>query len=125
MLRDDIIEYSLDTHHSEEKGVELRKVIWKVAFWMTIITAAEVVVGILFPKSGVSEWAWFGIKLGYIILTLVKGAFIVLTFMHLGEERKGLKYVILLPYFAFGSYLIFVLINEGNAIFDALTGVAL
>jgi hypothetical protein len=30
MERDDIIEYSLDAHHSEEQGVKLRKTIWKV-----------------------------------------------------------------------------------------------
>ena len=29
MLRDDIIEYSLDTHHSEEQGKVIRKKIYK------------------------------------------------------------------------------------------------
>jgi hypothetical protein len=44
--------------------------------------------------------------------------------MHLGDERKGLKYVILLPYFVFAAYLIFILLNEGTAIFGALSEVA-
>jgi len=57
----------------------------------------------------------------FIGLTLVKAGYIVLSFMHLGDERKGLKYVILIPYFIFILYLIFVLITEGNAIFANLT----
>ena len=121
MLRDDIIEYSLEGHHSEEEGVKLRKTIWKVTAILTIITVLEVAVGIVFPKSSVSEGAWTAIKLGYIILTLVKAAYIVLSFMHLGDERKGMRYVILIPYFIFALYLIFVLITEGNAIFATLT----
>ena len=42
MERDDIIEYSLDAHHSEEQGVLLRKKIWKVTALLTIITAVAV-----------------------------------------------------------------------------------
>ncbi len=121
MLRDDIIEYSLEGHHSEEEGVKLRKTIWKVTAILTIITALEVAVGIMFPKSAVSEGVWTAIKISYIVLTLVKAAYIVLSFMHLGDERKAMRYVILVPYFIFALYLIFVLINEGNAIFAALT----
>ena len=121
MERDDVIEYSLDAHHNEEQGVILRKKIWKVAIILTVITVFEVVVGILFPKSSVSEGAWTTIKMAYIALTLVKAAYIVLSFMHLGDERKGMRYVILVPYFIFALYLIFVLITEGNAIAATLT----
>ncbi|MEY3439278.1 MAG: hypothetical protein RL265_1863, partial [Bacteroidota bacterium] len=45
MERDDVIEYSLDTHHSEEHGKLIRKKIWKVTALLTIITAIEVLVG--------------------------------------------------------------------------------
>jgi len=121
MERDDVIEYSLDAHHNEEQGVILRKKIWKVALILTVITVFEVVVGILFPKSSVSEGAWTTIKMAYIVLTLIKAAYIVLSFMHLGDERKGLRYVILVPYFIFALYLIFILITEGNAIAATLT----
>ena len=121
MLRDDIIEYSLDAHHSEEKGVELRKTIWKVTFLLTAITAIEVALGSMIKQS--SDY-WQIIKWIFIVLTLVKAGYIVLSFMHLGDERKGLKYVILLPYFVFAAYLIFILLNEGTAIFGALSEVA-
>ena len=118
MERDDIIEYSLDAHHSEEKGVKLRKKIWQVTFILTAITALEVVLGSMIKQS--SDY-WQIIKWLFIGLTLVKAAYIVLSFMHLGDERKGLRYVILIPYFIFVIYLIFIMITEGNAVFDTLS----
>tara|TARA_R110002072_G_scaffold172042_2_gene325830 strand:+ start:7749 stop:8117 length:369 start_codon:yes stop_codon:yes gene_type:complete len=118
MLRDDIIEYSLDAHHSEEQGVKLRKKIWKVTAILTLITAIEVVIGSVIKQADAS---WYIVKWVLIILTLVKAAYIVLSFMHLGDERKGLRYVILIPYFIFALYLIYILITEGNAIAAILT----
>lgn len=116
MLRDDVIEYSLDTHHSEEEGKVKRKHIIKVTLILTLITAIEVLVGAYFGRSTVHGWQWEAIKLGYIVLTIVKAAYIVLSFMHLGEEKKVLKYIILIPYFIFMAYLIFILITESNAV---------
>jgi cytochrome c oxidase subunit IV len=117
MERDDVIEYSLDAHHSEEAGVKIRKKIWFVTFLLTVITAVEVALG-AFIKQGTDLWPF--VKWGFIILTLVKAAYIVLSFMHLGEERKSLKYVILVPYFIFIIYLIFILLTEGIAVDTAL-----
>jgi cytochrome c oxidase subunit IV len=47
-------------------------------------------------------------------MTLVKAGYIVLSFMHLGDEKKALKYVILVPYIIFIVYLIFILLTESN-----------
>ena len=110
MERDDIIEYSLDAHHSEEQGVVLRKKIWKVTALLTIITVVEVLLG-AFIKQGTTIWPV--VKWSFIALTLVKAAYIVLSFMHLGDERKVMRYVILIPYFIFVVYLIFILLTEG------------
>jgi cytochrome c oxidase subunit IV len=49
-------------------------------------------------------------------MTLLKAGYIVMTFMHLGDERKGLRAVILVPYFIFMLYLIFILLWEGTAV---------
>ena len=49
-------------------------------------------------------------------MTIVKAAYIVVVFMHLGDERKALKYMILAPYGIFALYLIFVGITESNFI---------
>jgi cytochrome c oxidase subunit IV len=36
--------------------------------------------------------------------------------MHLGDERKSLKYVILVPYIIFIIYLIFIALKESSAV---------
>ena len=113
MLRDDIIEYSLDGHHSEEAGAKIRKKIIFVTILLTAITAVEVICGMMIKQT--SDY-WTMTKWFFIILTLVKAGYIVLVFMHLGDERKALKYVILIPYFVFMVYLIFILLTEGTAV---------
>lgn len=115
MLRDDIIEYSLDAHHSEEEGKKIRKKIWFVTALLSVITILEVGVGIAWPKDDAGA-AWNFIMAAYIILTLVKAGYIVMIFMHLGEERKNFKMMILIPYLIFILYLIFHLLTEGSAV---------
>ena len=112
MVRDDIIEYSLDTHHSEEEGVKIRKKIWQITIILSVITIVEVLVGAYFPKDDVSGMAWAFIKYGYILLTVVKAGYIVSVFMHLGDERKTLRYMVLVPYIIFILYLIFIILME-------------
>lgn len=110
MERDDIIEYSLDAHHSEEEGKKIRGKIWKVTALLTIITVAEVLMGAFIKNNGSTTWEitkWI-----FICLTILKAAYIVLVFMHLGDERKGLRYVILVPYIIFIIYLIFICLTE-------------
>jgi cytochrome c oxidase subunit 4 len=117
MERDDIIEYSLDTHHDEATGKEIRKKIWKVTGILTLITAFEVVVGATIHQD---HSIWPLVKWAFIALTVFKAFFIVMSFMHLGDERKTLRYVILLPYFVFIIYLIFICLTEANAVSKAL-----
>lgn len=117
MLRDDIIEYSLDAHHSEEVGLKIRKKIIFVTILLTAITAVEVICGMMIKQT--SDY-WTLTKWFFIVLTLVKAGYIVLVFMHLGEERKALKYVILIPYFIFMFYFIFIMLTEGLAVGSAL-----
>ncbi|MBK7128053.1 MAG: cytochrome C oxidase subunit IV family protein [Crocinitomicaceae bacterium] len=119
MVRDDIYEYSLDTHHNEEQGKLVRKKIWKVTAILSIITALEVVVGIFFPKDSVQGYAWTMIKIGYILLTVVKAGYIVMVFMHLGDENKSLRYMILVPYIVFMLYTVFILYLEGVYVNEA------
>lgn len=113
MERDDIIEYSLDAHHTEEQGKKIRKKIWMVTAILTIVTIVEVALGAMI-KQGSGAWPF--VKWSFIIMTLLKAGYIVLVFMHLGDERKGLRYAILAPYFAFMAYLIFIALYEGTAV---------
>ncbi len=113
MERDDIIEYSLDAHHSEEAGKAIRRKIWMVTALLTAITIIEVALG-AFIKQGSGAWPF--VKWSFIIMTILKAGYIVMVFMHLGDERKGLRYVILVPYFLFMLYLIFIALMEALAI---------
>jgi cytochrome c oxidase subunit IV len=116
MERDDIIEYSLDAHHSEEHGKKIRAKIWKVTALLTVITAVEVFLGAIIKQG---SDAWPCVKWSFILMTLLKAGYIVMVFMHLGDERKGMRYVILVPYFLFMLYLIFIAVTEALAIGNA------
>ncbi|MBK9147462.1 MAG: cytochrome C oxidase subunit IV family protein [Flavobacteriales bacterium] len=113
MERDDIIEYSLDAHHSEEEGKRIRRRIWMVTLLLAVVTTVEVTLG-AYWKSWFDLGAWNTIKWTYVVLTLVKAAYIVMTFMHLGDERRNIRSIILLPYALFILYLLFIAVWESQ-----------
>ena len=119
MLRDDLDldkEYSLSANHDDEHGKALRKKIWKVTIILTAITIVEVITGGSIKQfyDGVPNESWWMIKWGFILLTVVKAGYIVLSFMHLGDERKNFRYMVLGPYILFIAYLIFNLLSEAS-----------
>ena len=114
MERDDLIvndSYSLNAHHSEEEGVKIRKKILFVTVLLTVITAVEVAMGIIFKRA--ETFSWEIIKWTFVTLTLVKAGYIVMSFMHLGDERSVMKKTILIPYLIFIVYLVYIAITEG------------
>ena len=114
MERDDLIvndSYSLNAHHSEEEGVKIRKNIIFVTVLLTVITAVEVAMGVMFKRA--ETFSWEMIKWTFVTLTLVKAGYIVMSFMHLGEERGVMKKTILIPYLVFIVYLVFIALTEG------------
>jgi cytochrome c oxidase subunit IV len=116
MERDDLHldeSYARAASHSEEHGVVMRKTIWKVTAILTAITILEVGLGI-FVKQGTSMWPV--VKWSFIILTVFKAAYIVMVFMHLGDEKKSFKWVILAPYILFILYLLFIAVQESSYI---------
>jgi cytochrome c oxidase subunit IV len=118
MERDDLIvndSYSIDAHHDEEAGKKIRKKIIFVTVLLTIITTVEVALGV-FIKQGTGLWPI--VKWSFIVMTLVKAGYIVSVFMHLGDERKSLRFVILLPYIVFIFYLLFIAVTESAYIND-------
>lgn len=117
MERDDLIvndSYSVNARHSEEEGKKIRKKLYMVTVILTVITVFEIFMGVYFKRNG--TFMWETIKMSFLLLTLVKAAYIVLIFMHLGDERKNLKYVVLLPYALFILYLIFIGLYEGLSV---------
>ena len=90
------------------------KNIWKVTAILGAITLLEFIIALGFPGAGGHfKTATF------IIMTLVKAAYIVSEFMHLGHEAKALIYTILLPCI-FVLWLILALLIQGTTIFEAL-----
>ena len=89
--------------------------IWKV-FWILLgLTTFEVLLG-MYKPGFLNDTQVLGTKLlnhVFIILTLIKGGYIVLVFMHLGFERESLKWTILLPAFILVPYLLFIILSEG------------
>jgi cytochrome c oxidase subunit 4 len=96
-----------------EQSRAVRKKIFAVTALLSVITIVEVLIGIYFSKTHVSPGTWTLIKWFYIILTMVKAGYIVLVFMHLGDERKNLKTTILLPMVLI-IYFIFICLFEGE-----------
>ena len=93
--------------------------IWRVFWILLFVTAFEVLLGILKVNESLPEVLIHGKFLGlewlthiFIILTIIKAAYIVMEFMHLGHEVKGLKLTILLPCVILIPYLLFILITE-------------
>lgn len=118
MERDDIIEYSLDAGHSEEEGRVIRKGILFVTILLSVITTCEVLLGVFWRSWMPGSWHW--VKWTFIVLTLVKATYIVMSFMHLGDERRNIRSMILLPYGLFLMYLVFIAIWEGNFIHETV-----
>ncbi|GAB4141737.1 MAG: hypothetical protein Fur0041_16930 [Bacteroidia bacterium] len=105
-------QYEMMAHHDEEQGKKTRKKLWGVFWLLLIVTIVEVVVGFYAADWGLSKTF---LKVFFIAFTIVKAFYIVYTFMHLGDEHKLTKWVIIAPFTAFVLYLIFmVTVGEGN-----------
>ena len=91
--------------------------IWGVLVFLTIITGVEVVLGIYKPESLMSKF--IGMKILnwiFIILTLVKAYYITWDFMHMRDETKALRRMVVWTAIFLVAYLIFILLQEGGYI---------
>lgn len=112
--RDDIIEYSLYNHHSEEEGKKIRRKIWLVTLILTVITGVEVMLG-AFVKSGDTA-LWHTVMVLFVAFTILKSFYIVMTFMHLGNEIRKFRYLVVGTYAILMIYLVILCIIEGVAV---------
>ena len=95
--------------------------IWGVLIFLSIVTTIEVALGIVKPKFLMNYF--LSMKLLnwiFIILTLVKAYYIAWDFMHIRDEKSGLQNAIVLPLIILIPYLIFIILHEGNYIFDVM-----
>lgn len=119
MERDDVYEYSLDTHHDEAHGKAVRKKIYLVTLLLSVITFAEVLMGMYVKNDG--SPTWLSVKTLFILLTVVKAGYIVMIFMHMKDEHAHFKKLILYTYYIFIIYLTILCLNEGFAVGHAFT----
>ena len=95
--------------------------IWGVLIFLSIVTIIEVVLGIVKPEILMNTF--LGAKIInwiFIILTLVKAYYIAWDFMHLRDETSGLQASIVITLLFLIAYLAFILLVEGNYIFDVM-----
>ncbi|MDF4221296.1 MULTISPECIES: cytochrome C oxidase subunit IV family protein [Maribacter] len=94
--------------------------IWGVLAFLTLITAVEVVLGIIKPESLTDTYV-LGMKLinwVFIILTLVKAYYIAWDFMHLRDEKSALRRAIVWTPIFLVIYLTFILLVEADYIYN-------
>ncbi len=116
-FHDNYPQYEFMAHHSEEEGKVTRKKLWKVFWIMLAVTIFELIIGSYASKLGLlneDRTSSVTLKFIFIGLTLLKAGFIVMSFMHLGHEKKAMKWTILAPYTVFIVYLIGIIVTEAN-----------
>jgi len=93
--------------------------IWGVLILLSIITTVEVVLGIMKPDWG--RTPFLSMKLInwiFIILTIVKAYYITWDFMHMRDETKALRRMVVWTAVFLICYLIYILLQEGGYVFD-------
>ena len=103
--------------HAHESNT---KRIWVVFGILSVVTIVEVIFGIYKPKSlffnnflGMNLLNWL-----FIILTIVKAYYITWAFMHMEGEKKWFRRSIVWTVVFLILYLSFILLVEGNYVFD-------
>ncbi|CAM3531767.1 cytochrome C oxidase subunit IV family protein [Zobellia roscoffensis] len=94
--------------------------IWGVLIFLSIITAIEVVLGIVKPRALTHSY-FIGMKLLnwiFIILTLVKAYYIAWDFMHLRDEKSSLRRAIVWTPIFLVAYLLFILLFEADYVYN-------
>ncbi|MGY8966347.1 MAG: cytochrome C oxidase subunit IV family protein [Flavobacteriales bacterium] len=95
--------------------------IWGVLIFLSIVTTIEVALGIIKPE--ILSGSFLRMKILnwiFIILTIVKAYYIAWDFMHIRDEKSGLKNAIVLPLVILIPYLAFILLIEADYIFDVM-----
>ena len=93
--------------------------IWGVLILLSIVTVVEVALGIFKPKilllyflnMKILNWI-------FISLPIVKAYYITWDFMHMRDETKTLRRVVVWTFVFLVLYLVFILIQESGYIFD-------
>ncbi len=94
--------------------------IWGVFIFLSVVTIIEVALGIVRPDFLIDN-RFLALKLLnwiFIILTLVKAYYITWDFMHMRDETTGLRRAVIWTSIFLISYLIVLILIEGDYIFE-------
>ena len=96
------------------------KRIWKVFAYLSVITIIEVALGIVKPAVllGTKVLSFNLLNWIFLILTIVKGYYIMWAFMHLEGEKKSFRWSIAAPLVFLILYLSFILLCEADYVFE-------
>tara|TARA_B100001248_G_scaffold230655_1_gene190683 strand:- start:182 stop:568 length:387 start_codon:yes stop_codon:yes gene_type:complete len=95
--------------------------IWGVLIFLSIVTAIEVVLGIVKPEILMSYFLSMKlINWIFVILTLVKAYYITWDFMHMRDEKFGLQVSVVITLIFLIAYAAFIFLVEGNYIYDIM-----
>jgi len=101
-------------HHGESVKSEGSKKqisrIMKITVLLTIITIVEVGLGLVGSHLGVPHVVTATL---FLLMTLLKAAYIVKVFMHLGDEVRGMIITVLIPLTLFIWFIIAFLADGG------------
>lgn len=113
--------------------------IWGVLILLSIVTTVEVALGIYKPAFLMSPWmtefeggffalignilfCWLiymkPLNLIFIALTIVKAYYITWDFMHMRDETKWLRRLVVWTAVFLICYLVFILLQEGGYVFE-------
>jgi cytochrome c oxidase subunit 4 len=99
-------------HHSDEAASKKQiKRILVITLALTVITIAEVLVGLWAHYNG--HFSKVALAFYFLGLTIFKAALIVRVFMHLGDEKKNFVTAILIPLSLF-IWFIIAFISDGH-----------
>ena len=91
--------------------------IWGVLILLSIVTTVEVVLGIIKPEALMLKFFYMKIiNWIFIILTIVKAYYITWDFMHMRDETKALRRIVVWTAVFLICYLVFILLQEGGYI---------
>lgn len=111
-----------DIAHQEE-GNSVVKRIWTVFGILSVVTIVEVVLGLFRPEF-LLHTDFLRMKLLnwiFIILTIYKAYLITWAFMHMEHESKGLRRSVVWTAVFLITYLIFIILVEGDYVYEALS----
>ena len=99
-------------HHTDVNSPESKaqvKKIWGIFWILLVITVAEVLMGMFLSHSLPRGF----VNLMFLVMTVIKAGFIVVYFMHLGDELKNFMVTVLIPLVLFVWFIIAFLADGG------------